>query len=567
MIKFTELGLSENITKALEDLGFTSPTPIQEKCIPKLLASDNDLIGLAQTGTGKTAGFSLPIIEKLDKKARHVQAIILCPTRELCLQITKDISTFTKYLPEISVTPIYGGAGMMKQMDDLRRGTQIVVGTPGRVHDLIRRKVLKINDIKWLVLDEADEMLNMGFKEELDAILAETPSTKQTILFSATMPSMMRSIASKYMKNPIEVKAGEANISADKIEHIFYMVHAQDRYQALRRIADVNPDIYGIVFCRTKRETQEVAEKLIQDHYSAEAIHGDLSQGQRTETMNRFRKKQTQLLIATDVAARGIDVKELTHVINYNLPDQLETYIHRSGRTGRAASKGISIVIIHMKEKGKIGMLERKIGKYFTQGMIPSGKEICEKQLLHFIDKIKKIEVNENQINDYLPVIKEKFADLSREDLINHLVAIEFNRFLEMYKNAPDINVHRQSSMGRDRMDSRDRGPRMDSRDRGPRMDSRDRGPRSEGRDRPNLNIKFMTFTLNLGRKDNFTKKDFFNLINRNQQLKGIEIGRIEIKDHHSQFEADMTEKNNVVFGLSKCRFQGKQVQANIVLN
>ncbi len=541
-ITFESTGLDPLILKALHDLGFENPTEIQKATIPHLLSSQQDLVALAQTGTGKTAAFSLPIIQQIDQKERHVQAIVLCPTRELCMQIARDIENFTKHLGKISVTAVYGGSSIVKQMDDLRRGCQIVVGTPGRVNDLINRKKLKIDAIKWLVLDEADEMLSMGFQEELDTILAETPKEKQTLLFSATMPKSVEVIARKYMKHPFEINVGQKNTAAKNIQHLCYMVHDRDRYQALRRIVDLHPNIYGIVFCRTKRETQEVADNLMHDHYSAEAIHGDLTQQKRTQVMNLFRKKQIQLLVATDVAARGIDVKELTHVINYNLPDDLEAYIHRSGRTGRANQSGISIAIINMREKYKIGAIERKIGKNFEFKNIPSGKDICGSQLFSLIEKIKSVPVNEELIKPYLPLIDENFKDLTKEDIIKHLVSMEFARFLSAYENAPDLNVKGGSSYEK-------RAPR----DRGDRDDRGGRGSRGG-------EIKFAAFMINLGTKHGFSKKEFFAFVNGNRALKGVEIGRIEVGPGASKFEVDETRARDFVTAFKKVKFKGVPV-------
>jgi len=434
MSTFEELGLKPEILKIIDELGFVNPTPIQEKIIPVILGSRKDLIGLAQTGTGKTAAFGLPIIQL-------VQALVLCPTRELGMQVANDLKTYGKYVKNFNVVSVYGGASIEPQINAIKKGCQVVVGTPGRTLDLIKRKVLKIKHIRWMVLDEADEMLNMGFKDELDAILEQTPAEKETLLFSATMPKEIRQIANKYMNDPEEVLAGKKNIGAENVRHEFYSVQAKDRYEVLKRIADMNPHIYSIVFCRTRRETKEVADKLIADGYNADALHGDLSQAQRDNVMKRFRTKHLQILVATDVAARGLDVNDLTHVINYNLPDELEAYIHRSGRTGRAGKSGISIAICHSRELNKIKRLEQLSGKKFVKKLVPGGAEICEKQLYNLIDKVEKIEVNESQIEKYLPVIYKKLDWLSREELIKHFVSVEFNSFLEYYKGAKDLNI------------------------------------------------------------------------------------------------------------------------------
>ncbi|MBL4693979.1 DEAD/DEAH box helicase [Candidatus Gracilibacteria bacterium] len=440
MSTFKDLGLNPMILQALAEIGFEQPTPIQSKVIPHLINSDNDIVALAQTGTGKTAAFALPIIQQIDENEKHVQAVILSPTRELAIQIAKDISKYCKYLKGVSVTAVFGGERIDIQLRALKRGPQIVVGTPGRVNDLIRRKALKVDNIKWLVLDEADEMLNMGFKEELDAILVTMPPEKQVYLFSATMNSQIRRIASNYMTKPDDIKVEGADKATDNVQHFFYVVHEKDRYQALRRIADMNSDIHGIIFCRTRRETEQVAAQLISDKYSAEALHGEITQDKRTQAMNRFRQKKTQLLVATDVAARGIDVDKLSHVINYNLPESTEAYVHRSGRTGRAHNQGISIVLVNMRETYRIKHLEKKIGKTFERGKIPRGEDICEAQLFRLIDKICGTQVNEEQISKYTELIEKKFEDMDREQLIKKFVSVEFNRFLEHYQGAEDLN-------------------------------------------------------------------------------------------------------------------------------
>lgn len=534
MSTFEELGLNPMILQALAEIGFETPTPIQAKTIPHLINSDKDLIALAQTGTGKTAGFALPIIQQLDITNKDVQSIILCPTRELALQIAKDIETFIKYLPGIAVTPIYGGEKMDRQIRSLSRKPQIVVGTPGRVNDMIRRGILKVNKIKWLVLDEADEMLNMGFKEELDDILKTMPSNKQVLLFSATMNHPVRQIANNYMRNPQDITVGDKNKGADNVEHFFYMVHEKDRYQALRRIADINPDIHGIVFCRTRRETQQIADKLIQDHYSAEAIHGEISQEQRTHVMNRFKSKKIQLLVATDVAARGIDVDKLTHVINYNLPDSLEAYVHRSGRTGRAHHHGVSLVIVNMREKHKIKALERKIGKGFEQGRIPSGDDICEKQLFSLVDKICNVEVNEDQIGKYLNLISKKFENMDREELIKKFVSEEFNRFLDQYQNSTDLNS-------------------------GVSVERNDRNDRSEQFQKSSF--LFARFKINVGRALGLNIKDLFLFLNEQPKLKGAEIGNINIEQNSTVFEVDERLKDATMEAFQDIEMNDVQVQ------
>lgn len=441
MNPFEELGISGPVIKAITELGFENPTPIQQQAIPVILKQSKDLVALAQTGTGKTAAFGLPLTQLVDFTKRNVQALILCPTRELCLQITKDIKAYTKYIPNSNVTAIYGGASIDGQARDIRKGSQIVVATPGRMVDMIDRRLVDIKLVQWAVLDEADEMLNMGFQEDLNSILSHTPKDKNVWLFSATMPAEVSRIAKKYMEAPHEITVGNRNQGAANINHVYYVVHARDRYNALKRIMDFNPGVYGIVFCRTRAETQEVSDSLIRDGYSADSLHGDLSQAQRDFVMKRFRAKTIQMLVATDVAARGIDVDDITHVINYNLPDEIESYTHRSGRTARAGKSGTSIVILNMKEFGKIRMLERILGKKFTENKVPTGFDVCEKQLFHLVKKIHDTEVNEKGIEQYLPKIMEELKDLTKEELIKRFISDEFSRFLNYYKNAVDLNA------------------------------------------------------------------------------------------------------------------------------
>ena len=448
MNRFEELGIGGKTIKAITELGFETPTSIQEQAIPVLLKGNKDLVGLAQTGTGKTAAFGLPLVQLIDFNSKDTRALILCPTRELCMQITKDLQKYTKYIDGANIVAIYGGASIDNQTRDIRKGAQIIVATPGRMVDMLERKRINLQNVKWVVLDEADEMLNMGFKEDLSTILSETPKEKNTWLFSATMPNEVSRIAKKYMTNPHEITIGNKNQGAENIQHLYYIVHARDKYLALKRIADYNPDIFAIVFCRTKIETQEIADALIKDGYNADALHGDLSQAQRDHVMKRYRSKSLQMLVATDVAARGIDVNDVTHVINYNLPDEIENYTHRSGRTARAGKSGVSIVIINMKEIGKIRLIERIVNKKFTHALVPNGFEVCEKQLFHLVKKIHNVEVNEKEIETYLPKIYEELADLSKEELIKRFVSAEFNMFLDYYKNAPDINTDIKKERG-----------------------------------------------------------------------------------------------------------------------
>ena len=531
MSTFLELGLKEPINKALTDLGYEKPTVIQEKAIPQIISSTDDLKAFAQTGTGKTAAFSLPILELLDESNSNVQAIILSPTRELAVQIGNNIKDFCKYLKNVKVTTVYGGSSMEEQIRSLKKGSQIVVGTPGRTVDLINRRALKLGNVQWLVLDEADEMLNMGFKEELDKVLEATPETKQTLLFSATFPREVEAIAKNYMTKPVEVTSGEKNSGSDNVEHEYYAVTERTRYPALKRIADLNPDIYAIIFCRTRRETQEVADNLIKDGYNADSLHGDLSQAQRDSVMGKFRKKTIQILVATDVAARGLDVNELTHVINHKLPDQIENYTHRSGRTGRAGNKGISIVLVNNREKGKLRVIERIIKKKFVEGKVPSGKEIVENQLMNLIDKVQKTEVNTYEINEFLPNIYSKLEDLDREELIQKFVSLEFNSMLAYYENSKDLN-----DLGRENSRSRATADNMTS------------------------------FFINIGRKDSLNPAKLIGLINDQEIGDKIEIGSIDILDTFSFFEIDKNYENQTLeaFGTNQPDFDGRSVNVEI---
>ena len=437
---FEELGLESKLLKAVTELGFVSPTPIQEQTIPQLSNKATDLVALAQTGTGKTAGFGLPLLSKLNLNDRNTQALVLAPTRELCVQISKDLMNYSKYLNGLRITAVYGGAPIMGQIRDLKSGSQVVVATPGRLVDILERRALDLSHVDIVVLDEADEMLNMGFKDDLDFILGNTPPTKNTWLFSATMPQEVERIAKKYMEAPIEISVGKKNQGNENISHVYYMVQQRDRYAALKRIADFYPDIFSIVFCRTKAETQEVADALIKDGYNADALHGDLSQAQRDFVMKRFRSRTLQMLVATDVAARGIDVNDVTHVINYNLPEEAENYTHRSGRTARAGKTGISIAIVTPKESGKIRDIERIIQNKFTKADVPTGVDVCEKQLFHLVNKLHNVEVKDEEIEKYLPKIYDELKDLSKEELIKRFISEEFNRFYTYYQNAPDLN-------------------------------------------------------------------------------------------------------------------------------
>ncbi|MBS0009895.1 MAG: DEAD/DEAH box helicase [Bacteroidales bacterium] len=529
---FKETGLNDDLLRAVALLGFEKPTPIQAKIIPVLLNSSRDLIGLAQTGTGKTAGFGLPLLQNINLDKRSVQSLILCPTRELCMQITEDINNYAQFTRGISVLAVYGGANIAPQIQALKKGAHIVVGTPGRTLDLIRRNILKVNSISWLILDEADEMLNMGFKEDLNAILETTPPEKQTLLFSATMPADVRRIADNYMKQPLEITAGKKNTGAENVEHHYYVVKASDRYAALKRIADINPGIYGIVFCRTRNETKDVADRLIQDGYNADALHGELSQAQRDHVMQRFRNKSLQLLIATDVAARGIDVNDLTHIINYNLPDDPEVYLHRSGRTGRAGKSGISISISHSREGRRIKEVENLLGKKFIHKMIPAGREICEKRLFNLIDKVENVEVDESIIESFMPDIYKKLAWLDREELIKHFVSVEFNRFLEYYKNAPDLNV------------SPDRG----------------HAEKTKG----NGKTAYSNIYINIGAKRGMNPSGLIALVNEAMRKRDIAIGKIDVQRNFSFFEIDRAYDQKLLNAFDRAVYEDEAVVVEI---
>jgi ATP-dependent RNA helicase DeaD len=571
MTLFKEMGLNAEIQSAVEELGFVQPTPVQEKVVPFLLENTQDLVALAQTGTGKTAAFGLPIIQQIEADSNTVQALILSPTRELAMQIAKDLENFSKNLKKIKTAVVYGGSDIRKQISDIQKGAQIVVGTPGRTLDLIKRNKLKVNEIRWVVLDEADEMLSMGFKDDLDAILETSPDEKQTLLFSATMPKEIVAISKKHMHDIFEISVGKKNTGTANVEHNYYLVHAKDRYVALKRIADVNPNVYGIIFCRTRMETKEVADKLMQDGYNADALHGDLSQSQRDFVMSRFRGKHLHMLVATDVAARGLDVNDLTHVINYNLPDDPEVYVHRSGRTGRAGKKGISVTLIHLREKGKLKQVERTVNQPFLKKQVPSGKEICEKQLFSLIDKVEKIEVNNEQIGEFMPVIYKKLAWLDREELIKHFVSVEFNRFLTYYENAPDINVDESRQNERDysgrseRGDRRERGRRKDrdGRDSRDRRDGRENfGGRSERGGRGNY--EFSRFFFNMGKKNGIGKRTIIDMINQNLPGKNIEIGSIEVLKGFSFFEIDKRYENEVLKAFKDAKYKGQRIGIDI---
>lgn len=560
MIRFDELKLSEEVLSAISEMGYEQPSAIQEQTIPYLLENDGDIIALAQTGTGKTAAFGIPAIEKTNLNNKNIQTLILSPTRELGMQIAGELEKFCKNLPKIRIVAVYGGAPIDKQISDLNRGAHFVVATPGRMVDLIKRKRIDISQIDRVVLDEADEMLNMGFRDDLDFILSQTPDTKNTWLFSATMPREAENIAKNYMTDPYKITVGAKNAGTSTVHHVYYQVQAKDRYLALKRVADINPDIYGIIFCRTRQETKDIAEKLIRDGYNADALHGDLSQAQRDMVMRRFRIKNLQMLVATDVAARGIDVTDLTHVINFNLPDDAENYTHRSGRTGRAGKTGVSISIIHSRENHKIRQIEKSLQQKFEMAKIPGGKEICEVQLYHLIDKMTSAEVNQEQIEPFMERVMEKIGALSKEEIVKQFVSTEFSRFLDYYKNAPDLNISVREGgreerfgdrrEGRDRDRSRsDRAPRERS-DRGERSDRAprersDRGERSSDRgdrggfERKEYNGDFTRFFVSLGEKDGVNKRDLIGIINQTTKNRDIAFGKIDVMRNFSFFEAD----------------------------
>ncbi len=532
MITFEELGVHPDHVRALSELGFEFPMPVQEKVIPLLLGKDTDIVVLAQTGTGKTAAYGLPLIQQISAKHKTPQALVICPTRELCIQITGDLNDFAKYAGDLKILPVYGGSSMEVQIKALKKGVQIVIATPGRLLDLIRRKAIKLNDVKKVILDEADEMLNMGFIDSINDILAEVPTERNTLLFSATMPNEVAVIAKKFMHHPVEITIGNRNSGAENIKHIYYTVHARDKYLALKRLVDFYPAIYGIVFCRTRRETQEVADKLIHDGYNAEALHGELSQGQRDIVMQKFRIGHVQLLVATDVAARGIDVDNLTHIINYNLPDDLDAYTHRSGRTGRAGKMGTSIAIINLKEKHLIRQIEKKINKTFTAGKVPGGREICEKQLFNMINKMEKVELEHMEIDSYLPAIYRKLEWIEKEDVIKRFVALEFNRFLEYYKDAVDINA-------------------------------------LEDKNHPGGKFKYgekngfesvagyTRLFINKGKMDGLFPNTLIELINEYTPGKKIPIGKIDLNKSSATFEVDGQAAVSLIKALQKAKFRG----------
>ncbi|SDW39279.1 DEAD/DEAH box helicase [Flavobacterium degerlachei] len=539
MNKFEQLGLSESLLKAILDLGFENPTEVQEKAIPLLLEKDTDMVALAQTGTGKTAAFGFPVIQKIDANNRNTQALILSPTRELCLQITNEIKNYSKYEKGINVVAVYGGASITDQAREIKRGAQIIVATPGRMQDMINRGLVNISQINFCILDEADEMLNMGFYEDIVNILSTTPDEKNTWLFSATMPAEVARIGKQFMKDPIEITVGAKNSGSATVSHEFYLVNARDRYEALKRLADANPDIFSVVFCRTKRDTQAVAEKLVEDGYSAAALHGDLSQAQRDGVMKSFRGRQIQMLVATDVAARGIDVDNITHVVNYQLPDEIETYNHRSGRTGRAGKLGTSIVIVTKSELRKISSIERIIKQKFEEKTIPSGIEICEIQLLHLANKIKDVEVD-HEIDNYLPAINNVLEALSKEELIKKMVSVEFNRFINYYKKTRDIS---NQASGSERRDDRDGAPRE------------------------NNNGGATRYFVNIGSRDNFDWMSLKDYLKETLDLGRDDVFKVDVKEGFSFFNTDPEHTDKVMEVLNNVQLEGRRINVEISKN
>ncbi|MDG0974155.1 MAG: DEAD/DEAH box helicase [Crocinitomicaceae bacterium] len=540
---FSELGLRPEVLKAVTSLGFEQPTPIQIEAIPHLLKSKCDFVGLAQTGTGKTAAFGLPMINRITETSKYPKGLIICPTRELCLQIANDLKGFSKFDKHIAIEAVYGGTDIRRQMSSIKSGVSIIVATPGRLVDLINRRAITLDEVEAVVLDEADEMLNMGFKEDLDFILRQTPETKSTWLFSATMPKEVANIAKNYMTDPLEVSIGSKNQGNENIDHIYFAVKEKDRYSALKSLIDFNPNIFGLIFCRTRRETQQVAEKLAKDGYNAEALHGDLSQAQRDRVMKLFRDRTLQLLVATDVAARGIDVDDISHVINYNLPDEIENYTHRSGRTARAGRKGESLVLINTREKGKIKSIERVIKQEFTYALVPSPEDICAVQLQSMIQKVKDIPVNEKEIGKFIPSILEDFEDLTKEEVIKKFISAEFNRFLDYYRKAGDLNAS-MSNSGRE--------------------ESFGDGNRRGGRKERGGDENKQRFFVSLGEKDGLNRGGLLRVICDATGLSSGSIGRIDIMPAFSFFDADKGDVDQILKKVDGAEYEGKAMAVQL---
>ena len=552
-MSFEALGIEESLLKGIHALGFTEPTPIQEKAIPILLSGTKDFVGLAQTGTGKTAAFGLPLLQLVDSEARHPQALVVCPTRELCMQITKDIAKFSLHKKSIKSVAVYGGASIGDQIRDLKRGVQIVVATPGRLIDLIERKAINLENINYIVLDEADEMLNMGFREDIEFILGNTPNRNSIWLFSATMPSEVKQVSKRFMTTPAEVTIGKANSSNVNIDHQYYTTSGVNRYHTLKRIIDFNPGIYGIIFTRTKADAQSITESLIREGYDIEALHGDLTQAQRDKVMARFREKSLQLLIATDVAARGIDVQGITHVINYELPDDPEVYTHRSGRTGRAGNSGICISVISQREAYRLRQIEKLLNNRFHKLDIPSGKDVCRKQFFHFIDKMLKADISHGEYETYIPLLREKFVDMEKEEILTRVAALEFDRFLQYYENAADLNVRddRRAERTSDRFNERS----TDRREPGGRRMERSSSDRG--------GAGYKKLFINLGTKDGFYKASFLQFILDLSDLKKEVLGKIDMKEMNSWVEIESGAANQMIKMIDGKKFKGRQIRMN----
>ncbi len=548
MMTFEGLGIDPRLVQATDELGFVNPTQIQEKSIPVLLSGTKDFIGLAQTGTGKTAAFGIPLLQLIDGKDKFPQALVVCPTRELCMQIVNEVELFKKFMPGIHVVAVYGGTSISMQIRDLKRGVQIVVATPGRLIDLIERKAINLEKIKYVVLDEADEMLNMGFQDDIEFILKNTPERDATWLFSATMPPEIRRVSKKYMKEPVEVTVGKMNTANKSIDHQYYISSAQHRYETLKRIIDFNPGMYGIIFTRTKADAQDISEKLTREGYDIDALHGDLNQGQRDKVMSQFRDKSLQLLIATDVAARGIDVQGISHVINFELPDDVEVYTHRSGRTGRAGKTGICISIIHSRETFKLRALEKINQIQFHKLEIPTGKDVCRKQFFHFMEKLIQTDISHGDYETYVPMLEEKFADMSKEEVLKRVAAMEFDRFLKYYENAEDLNVREER---RTRIDFRDGGSRDAARPR----DIPARSSQSNG--------NFTRLFVNLGTKDGFYKASFLQFILDMSDLKKEVLGRIDMKEMNSWVEIETPVAAQMISAIDGKTYKGRRIRMN----
>ncbi len=544
---FEELGVNQPLRRAIEELGFEHPMPVQEKVIPELLGGDHDVVGLAQTGSGKTAAFGLPVIQRVDPSHNVPQALILAPTRELCLQIAADLADFSKYIPSLEVLPVYGGSSIESQIRSVRKGVQIIVATPGRLIDLINRNVVKLGDVHTVVLDEADEMLNMGFIDSINEILTHVPDNRKMLMFSATMPKEVARIASRFMHSPEEIVVGNRNEGAENVRHIYYMVNARDKYLALKRIVDNNPNIYAIIFCRTRRDTQEIADHLIADGYNAEALHGDLSQQQRDMVMKKFRDRVLPILVATDVAARGLDVDDLTHVINYGLPDDTSVYTHRSGRTGRAGKTGVSVAIIHSREKGKLREIERIIGKKFERKEVPTPEHIIEKQLYNLADRLEKVEVNDEEIDKYFLGVSRKLSWLSEEDLLKRILSLEFNRLLDYYKDAPQI-------------DFIDEKPSRDKK----KGESKKHTHSEEDKDRRTAEPGLARIYVNAGKADGFYAGSLIETLNHNVPGKRVDVGRIDLMPDYTLFDIPASDAKRVVAALKGSMWLDKRLYSEV---